>query len=107
MIDGLCYRQDVLDSVLSGKKEDEGPREETEAAEQDSALVKASKESAKKEEESENKLMGFYHYHKVLEKAVEKHMAKETIPIGVVYLQGTIGDVGECVVLVRPFSTRY
>ncbi|BGP27049.1 protease IV [Rhodotorula toruloides] len=92
LIDGLCYRQDVLDSVLLGKKEKEA--EKVKEAEQEGAVFKAVKEAAK-EEKPVNKLMGFYHYHKVLEKAVEKHLAKETIPIGVVYLQGTIGDVGE------------
>ncbi|KAJ8292309.1 Protease 4 [Rhodotorula toruloides] len=98
LIDGLCYRQDVLDSVLLGKKEEDAevPKEveaPKEAGQQD-GLVKGATAAAH-EQKPENKLMGFYHYHKVLEKAVEKHMAQETIPIGVVYLQGTIGDVGE------------
>lgn len=67
LLNGTCYRQDVLDSVLDpemGGDEDK-------------------------------KIMGFYHYGKVLEKAVQKYMDKETIEVGVVYLQGTIGEVGE------------
>ena len=42
----------------------------------------------------ERKVQGFYHYSKVMEKAVEKHV-KEAIDIGGVYLLGTIGDPGE------------
>ncbi|POY75894.1 hypothetical protein BMF94_0977 [Rhodotorula taiwanensis] len=67
LLNGTCYRQDVLDSVLDpemGGDEDK-------------------------------KIMGFYHYGKVLEKAVQKYMDKETIEVGVVYLQGTIGEVGD------------
>lgn len=109
LIDGLCYRQDVLDSVLLGKKEEDAevPKEveaPKEAGQQD-GLVKGATAAAH-EQKPENKLMGFYHYHKVLEKAVEKHMAQETIPIGVVYLQGTIGDVGECVAFRSPSLLR-
>lgn len=67
LLNGTCYRQDVLDSVLDPE-------------------VGGDKE---------RKMMGFYHYGKVLERAVEKYMNKETIEVGVVYLQGTIGEVGE------------
>ncbi|GAA5984828.1 hypothetical protein JCM10908_003522 [Rhodotorula pacifica] len=67
LLNGTCYRQDVLDSVLDPEMGGD----------------------------AERKVMGFYHYGKVLEKAVEKYMDKETIEVGVVYLQGTIGEVGE------------
>ncbi|BGP42816.1 hypothetical protein JCM10449v2_006828 [Rhodotorula kratochvilovae] len=66
LINGTCYRQDVLDSVLN---EEAGG-------------------------DAEGKLMGFYHYHKVLERAVEKYM-KDAVEVGVVYLLGGIGDPGE------------
>lgn len=68
LVNGTCYRQDVLDSVM---EEDVGG-------------------------DPEVKLMGFYHYHKVLERAVEKYM-KDAVEVGVVYLLGGIGDAGECV----------
>lgn len=68
LINGTCYRQDVLDSVL-----------DPEAGGSD-----------------DHKLFGFYHYHKVIERAVEKYM-KDAVEVGVVYLLGTIGDPGECV----------
>lgn len=68
LLNGTCYRQDVLDSVL-----------DPEFGGDDDA-----------------KLMGFYHYAKVVEKAMEKYL-KEAIDVGVVYLMGTIGDPGECV----------
>ncbi|GAA5883119.1 hypothetical protein JCM16303_006100 [Sporobolomyces ruberrimus] len=67
LLNGTCYRQDILDSVLDpefGGDEDK-------------------------------KLMGFYHYAKVVEKAMQKYMSKESIQVGVVYLMGTIGDPGE------------
>ncbi|GAA5875098.1 hypothetical protein JCM3774_003428 [Rhodotorula dairenensis] len=67
LLNGTCYRQDVLDSVLDPEVGGD----------------------------AERKVMGFYHYGKVLEKAVQKYMDKETIEVGVVYLQGTIGDVGD------------
>ncbi|GAA5944313.1 uncharacterized protein JCM15063_006554 [Sporobolomyces koalae] len=66
LLNGTCYRQDILDSVLDpefGGDEDK-------------------------------KLMGFFHYAKVVEKAMEKYL-KEAIDVGVVYLMGAIGDVGE------------
>ncbi|GAA5995641.1 uncharacterized protein JCM10292_005296 [Rhodotorula paludigena] len=66
LINGTCYRQDVLDSVL-----------DPEAGGSD-----------------DHKLFGFYHYHKVIERAVEKYM-KDAVEVGVVYLLGTIGDPGE------------
>ncbi|GAA5965404.1 hypothetical protein JCM8115_002023 [Rhodotorula mucilaginosa] len=67
LLNGTCYRQDVLDSILDPELGGD----------------------------KERKMMGFYHYGKVLEKAVEKYMNKETIEVGVVYLQGTIGEVGD------------
>ncbi|GAA6057072.1 hypothetical protein JCM3770_001444 [Rhodotorula araucariae] len=66
LINGTCYRQDVLDSVL------------------DEAVGG----------DPQGKLMGFYHYHKVLERAVEKYLT-EAVEVGVVYLLGGIGDPGE------------
>ncbi|KAL8280683.1 hypothetical protein RQP46_007006 [Phenoliferia psychrophenolica] len=66
LLDGATYRQDILDSVF---EEDKGG-------------------------DSERTLMGFYHYAKVMEKAVEKTKTG-VIDVGVVYLLGTIGDSGE------------
>ncbi|GAA6064734.1 hypothetical protein JCM10212_000405 [Sporobolomyces blumeae] len=66
LLNGTCYRQDVIDSVSD---EEFGG-------------------------DSERKLMGFYHYAKVVEKAMEKYL-KDAIDVGVVYLMGTIGDPGE------------
>ncbi|GAA5902292.1 hypothetical protein JCM8208_007251 [Rhodotorula glutinis] len=66
LVNGTCYRQDVLDSVM-----DEGLGGDPEV-----------------------KFMGFYHYHKILERAVEKYM-KEAVEVGVVYVLGGIGDAGE------------
>ncbi|KPV72572.1 uncharacterized protein RHOBADRAFT_55673 [Rhodotorula graminis WP1] len=66
LVNGTTYRQDVLHSVT-----DEGFGGDPEV-----------------------KFMGFYHYHKVLERAVEKHM-KEAVEVGVVYVLGGIGDAGE------------
>lgn len=60
LLSGTCYRQDVIDSVV--KKEDGG--------------------------DEERKIKGFYHYAKTMEKAVDKS-ERETMDIGVVYLQGT------------------
>ncbi|GAA5886500.1 hypothetical protein JCM6882_001659 [Rhodosporidiobolus microsporus] len=65
LIDGTCYRQDVLDAVLDEEEKETGIN-----------------------------MMGFYHYAKVLEKAAEKFM-NDAIEVGVVYLLGTIGDPGE------------
>ncbi|KAK4048134.1 hypothetical protein OIV83_005004 [Microbotryomycetes sp. JL201] len=83
LIDGTCYRQDVVDSVLDVEP----------------ALVTPSSPVAYQTErsqqpQSDRKLMGLYHYSKVMEKAVEKHI-KDAMEIGVVYLMGTIGDAGE------------
>lgn len=66
LLNGVAYRQDVIDSVA----DDEAGGD------------------------SKRKLMGMYHYSKVMEKAVEKHV-KDAIEVGVVYLLGTIGDAGE------------
>jgi hypothetical protein len=66
LLNGTGYRQDVLDSVL---EKDAGG-------------------------DSSRKIQGFYHYGKVMERAVEKHL-KDAIDIGVVYLMGTIGEPGE------------
>ncbi|GAA5845338.1 hypothetical protein JCM11251_008000 [Rhodosporidiobolus azoricus] len=66
LIDGTCYRQDVLDAVLLDAEE----------------------------AETGVKMMGFFHYAKVLERAAEKFMS-DAIEVGVVYLLGTIGDPGE------------
>ncbi|GAA5948378.1 hypothetical protein JCM3765_001397 [Sporobolomyces pararoseus] len=66
LINGACYRQDVLDSILDPEFGGD----------------------------DDKKLMGFYHYAKVVEKAMEKYL-KEAIDVGVVYLMGTIGDPGE------------
>ncbi|GAA5858034.1 hypothetical protein JCM8547_006672 [Rhodosporidiobolus lusitaniae] len=66
LVDGVCYRQDVLDAVqLDGEDKETGV-----------------------------KMMGFFHYAKILERVVEKYM-KDTIDVGVVYLLGGIGDPGE------------
>lgn len=67
LLNGTCYRQDVLDSVLDPEMGGD----------------------------AERKVMGFYHYGKIMEKTVQKFMEKETVEVGVVYLQGTIGEVGE------------
>jgi signal peptide peptidase SppA len=67
LLNGTCYRQDILDSLLDPEFGGD----------------------------SDSKLMGFYHYSKVVEKAMEKYMGKEAIDVGVVYLMGTIGDPGE------------
>lgn len=74
LINGVGYRQDVLDSVLEPEKGGD----------------------------EERKVQGLYHYARVMEKAVEKSVA-EAIDIGVVYLLGTIGDPGEWVVLLLLF----
>lgn len=66
LLNGVGYRQDVLDSIL---EEDVGG-------------------------DPERKLQGFYHYAKVMERASEK-IVKDVVDIGVVYLMGTIGDPGE------------
>jgi len=66
LLNGTCYRQDILDSLLDPEFGGD----------------------------SSKKLMGFYHYSKVVEKAMEKYL-KEAIDVGVVYLMGTIGDPGE------------
>ena len=66
LITGTGYRQDVLDSVL---EEEAGG-------------------------DPDRKIQGLYHYYKIMEKAVEKHVV-DAIDIGVVYLLGTIGDPGE------------
>lgn len=66
LLTGLSYRSYILDSVLEPEF---GGNEE-------------------------NKLMGFYHYHKVMERSMAR--SKEPIlDVGVVYLQGTIGETGE------------
>ncbi|KAM0752047.1 hypothetical protein T439DRAFT_379176 [Meredithblackwellia eburnea MCA 4105] len=69
LLDGSAYRQDIMDSVFSSEGEgsvgDEG-----------------------------RALKGFYHYGKVMERAVAK-TTKGAIDVGVVYLLGTIGDAGE------------
>jgi hypothetical protein len=65
LVDGVCYRQDVLDAVqLNEQNEDAGV-----------------------------KLFGFYHYAKVLERGLKK-VLDDTIEVGVVYLLGGIGDPG-------------
>ncbi|GAA6030971.1 hypothetical protein JCM8097_008962 [Rhodosporidiobolus ruineniae] len=66
LIDGTCYRQDVLDAVLLDDAD----------------------------EATGNNLMGFYHYNKIIERAIQKRL-EDTIEVGVVYLLGTIGDPGE------------
>lgn len=69
LIDGAAYRQDVLDSVF---RDESGGDEPT-----------------------GRQLKGFYHYHKVMERAVAKK-TKCVMDVGVVYLLGAIGDAGEC-----------
>lgn len=66
LLNGTCYRQDILDSVL-----------EKESGGDDERVIK-----------------GFYHYAKVMERAVEK-ATRDVMEIGVVYLMGTIGEPGE------------
>ncbi|GAA5879466.1 hypothetical protein JCM1840_007048 [Sporobolomyces johnsonii] len=66
LLTGTCYRQDIIDSVLDPEF---GGKDE-------------------------RRLMGFYHYAKLMEKAVEKYL-NDAIEVGVVYLMGTIGDPGE------------
>ncbi|KAM0790960.1 hypothetical protein ACM66B_004265 [Microbotryomycetes sp. NB124-2] len=93
LIDGTCYRQDVVDSVLDD--DEEGVAESAVAALIGSSSVAVSSASvAAAGRGGERKLMGMYHYSKVMEKAVEKHI-KDAMEIGVVYLMGTIGDAGE------------
>jgi hypothetical protein len=60
LLSGTCYRQDVIDSVV--KAEDGG--------------------------DEDRKIKGFYHYAKTMERAADKS-ERETMDIGVVYLQGT------------------
>lgn len=59
LLSGTCYRQDIIDSVV--KKEDGG--------------------------EEDRKIRGFYHYAKTMERMADKS-ERETMDIGVVYLQG-------------------
>ena len=68
LIDGTTYRQDILDSIFDNEHGGDADRS----------------------------LKGFYHYAKVMERAVAKS-TKGAIDVGVVYLLGTIGDAGECV----------
>ncbi|GAA5935009.1 hypothetical protein JCM10213_000618 [Rhodosporidiobolus nylandii] len=118
LVDGLCYRQDVIDSVLL-----EGQQSLEEAATAPAALEGSADpaaaaaqalEQAKggvvlpplpmrplappkenpEQQQSERRLMGFYHFHKILETAASKFL-KDTIEVGVVYLLGGIGDPGE------------
>lgn len=66
LLNGATYRQDILDSVLEAEKGGDPDR----------------------------KLKGFFHYHKTMERALEKS-SDAGIDVGVVYLLGTIGDAGE------------
>ncbi|GAA6013233.1 hypothetical protein JCM10207_000827 [Rhodosporidiobolus poonsookiae] len=119
LIDGLCYRQDVIDSVVEEEAQLVGAEAAAapapaltleQGAEKDAAqegqVVPASPEPqppkpptldiarVKDDKGNERKLMGFYHYAKVVERAMEKYL-NDAIDVGVVYLQGTIGDPGE------------
>ncbi|GAA6025122.1 hypothetical protein JCM11491_004394 [Sporobolomyces phaffii] len=67
LLDGTCYRQDVVDSVLDPELGGDADR----------------------------RLMGFYHYARVVERAMDKYLADDRHDVGVVYLLGTIGDPGE------------
>jgi len=60
LLSGTCYRQDIIDSVTSP---DDGG-------------------------DDSRKIKGFYHYAKTMERAADKS-ERETMDIGVVYLQGT------------------
>lgn len=67
LLDGTKYRSDVLNSIFETEKGGD----------------------------SERKLMGFYHYSKVIERAVEKSPENVMVDVGVVYLMGAIGETGE------------
>lgn len=67
LLDGTKYRQDILDSVLDKEKGGDPDR----------------------------KMKGFYHYSKIVEKAVEESSDNLVVDVGVVYLMGAIGESGE------------
>lgn len=67
LLNGTNYRQDILDSVLEKEKGGDPDR----------------------------KLKGFYHYHKIVEKVMEKSDDNVLVDVGVVYLMGAIGESGE------------
>lgn len=67
LLDGLNYRQDILDSVMEKEKGGDPGR----------------------------KMKGFYHYSKVVEQAAKDAPENTVVDVGVIYLQGTIGDSGE------------
>lgn len=87
LVTGTAYKAELLENVLGVPRvtDEQGQDEDLEDR------VDRLKEA------SEKRMRGFYHYYKINEKEFEKAKKKEVLNVGVVYVLGTIGDVGECV----------
>ncbi|KAK4055373.1 hypothetical protein OIO90_003211 [Microbotryomycetes sp. JL221] len=97
LIDGTCYKQDIIDSILVGDQNLIEPQDQIQLVNTQTSLSNSVQIIDKQHQEqklNDKRLMGLYHYSKIMDKAVEKHI-KDSMEIGVVYLMGTIGDTGE------------
>lgn len=94
LLTGFAYKGELIESLL-GMDRDKVDPEKDDPAERVEKL----------QEKAEKNLRGFYHYAKVKEKELAK-AKKDTLEVGVVYVLGTIGDVGECAVSFAASSRR-
>jgi len=85
LIDGTAYKGELLEHMFGMSRAGEDG-EETDLEDRLEKIKEATKE----------RMRGFYHYYKVQEREFEKRK-NEVLNVGVVYVLGTIGDIGECV----------
>ncbi|MBW0470710.1 hypothetical protein O181_010425 [Austropuccinia psidii MF-1] len=87
LIDGTMYKEELLSKVILGDNPvviDETNKE---------LVGKAKLDALKQVLKTQTK--GFYHYHKIMDRLTERKNKDGVLNIGVVYVLGTIGDVGE------------
>lgn len=87
LISGTTYKEELYEKVMFGK--DAVVVDELGEVLQGIDKINAIKEEIKK------KTKGFFHYHRIMDRISRKKFKDEVLNVGVVYVLGTIGDVGE------------
>ncbi|EGF99057.1 putative protease IV sppA [Melampsora larici-populina 98AG31] len=87
LISGTTYKEELFEKVMFGK--DAVVVDELGEVLQGIDKINAIKDEIKK------KTKGFFHYHRIMDRISQRKFKDEVLNVGVVYVLGTIGDVGE------------